>query len=187
MADGQRGRLVLVVGPSGVGKDSVIDGARAALAGRDDIAFPHRVITRAAGLGGEDYVAVSPESFTAMQARGDFALSWPAHGLQYGIPVSVEADLAAGRQVVINVSRAVIDAARQRYPGLLVVLITASPEILRRRLVARGRENAAEIEERLSRAAAYTLHGPDIVVLNNDGALADTVARFTGLLQKTPA
>lgn len=187
MGPAQRGRLVLVVGPSGVGKDSVIDGARAALAGRADVVFPHRVITRAAGLGGEDYVAVSPQAFAAMQARGDFALSWPAHDLQYGIPAAIDADLAAGRQVVINVSRAVIDAARARYPGLLVVLITASPEVLRRRLVGRGRENPAEIEERLSRAAAFTLAGSDVVVLNNDGALVETIARFVALLQEAPA
>lgn len=187
MMGGQSGRLVLVVGPSGVGKDSVLDGARAALAGRDDVVFPHRVITREAGLGGEDYVAVSPQTFAAMQARGDFALSWAAHDLQYGIPATIDADLAAGKQVVINVSRAVIDATRTKYPGLLVVLITATPDILRRRLTARGRETPAEIEERLARAAAFKLAGPDVVVLNNDGALADTVARFTGLLQKTPA
>ena len=181
------GRLVLVVGPSGVGKDSVIDGARAALAGRADVVFPHRVVTRPAGLGGEDYIAATEQDFAAMQARGGFALSWAAHDLHYGIPAAIEADLAAGRQVVINVSRAVIDAARARYPGLLVVLITASPDVLRRRLTARGRETPAEIEERLSRAGAFTLSGSDVVVLNNDGALADSVARFVGLLQKAPA
>jgi phosphonate metabolism protein PhnN/1,5-bisphosphokinase (PRPP-forming) len=187
MDPAHRGRLVLVVGPSGVGKDSVIDGARAALVGRADIVFPHRVITRAAGLGGEDYIAVSPQDFATMQARGDFALSWAAHDLQYGIPRGIEAELAAGRQVVINVSRAVIDAARARYPGLLVVLITASPDVLRQRLTARGRESAAGIEERLVRAAAFVLAGPDVVVLNNDGALADTVACFVAVLQKSPA
>src|SRR3546814_16504362 len=114
MMGGQSGRLVLVVGPSGVGKDSVIDGARAALAGRDDVVFPHRVITRAAGLGGEDYVAVSPQAFAAMRARGDFALSWAEHDLHYGIPATIDADLASAQQVVINASPAVIDAARAK-------------------------------------------------------------------------
>jgi len=187
MAQMRRGRLVLVVGPSGVGKDSVIDGARAALAGHADVVFPHRRITRAPGLGGEDYTAVSEADFAAMQARGDFALSWTAHGLHYGIPKDIEADLAAGRQVVINVSRAVVDTARRQYPGLLAVLVTASPDVLRRRLTARGRETPAEIEERLARAAAFTLSGPDVAVLNNDGALADTVAAFVALLEQAPA
>jgi ribose 1,5-bisphosphokinase len=178
------GRLVLVTGPSGVGKDSLLDGARAALAGRDDIVFPRRVITRAAGLGGEDYVAVSEADFAAKAASGDFALHWPAHGLHYGIPASIDADLAAGRQVVVNVSRAVIDAARARYPSLLVLAINASPDVLRARLQARGRETPAEIEERLQRAAAYRLQGPDVVTLNNDGPLAEGVAAFVALLEK---
>lgn len=178
-----QGRLVLVTGPSGVGKDSLLDGARAALAGRSDILFPHRMITRAAGLGGEDYVAVSEADFAAMAANGDFALHWPAHGLHYGIPASIDADLAAGRQVVVNVSRAVIDQARARYPNLLVLAINASPDVLRARLQKRGRESAAEIEERLQRAAAYRLDGPDVVQLNNDGPLAEGIAAFVTQLE----
>lgn len=178
------GRLVLVTGPSGVGKDSLLDGAHAALRDRADIVFPRRMVTRAPGLGGEDYIAVSEVDFAAMAARGDFALHWPAHGLHYGIPASIDADLAAGRQVVVNVSRAVIDAARLKYPGLLVLAINASPDVLRKRLQARGRETPAEIEERLQRAAAYRLEGPDVVQLNNDGPLADGIAAFVGLLEK---
>ncbi len=178
-----QGRLVLVTGPSGVGKDSLLDGARAALAGRDDIVFPRRVITRAAGLGGEDYVAVSEADFAAMAAAGDFALHWPAHGLHYGIPAGIDADLAAGRQVVVNVSRAVIDQARAKYPNLLVLAINASPEVLRARLLKRGRESVADIEERLQRAAAYRLDGADVVQLNNDGPLAEGIAAFAALLE----
>jgi len=178
------GRLVLVTGPSGVGKDSLLDGARAALAHRSDIVFPRRLVTRAPGLGGEDYIAISEADFAARAAGGDFALHWPAHGLHYGIPAAIDADLAAGRQVVVNVSRAVIDAARRKYPGLLVLAINASPDVLRRRLQARGRETPAEIEERLQRAAAYRLDGPDVVQLNNDGPLAEGVARFVALLEK---
>jgi phosphonate metabolism protein PhnN/1,5-bisphosphokinase (PRPP-forming) len=179
-----RGRLVLVVGPSGVGKDSLLDGARAALAGRSDIVFPRRMVTRAPGLGGEDYIAVSETDFAAMAARGDFALHWPAHGLHYGVPAGIEADLAAGRQVVVNVSRAVIDAARRKYPGLLVLAINASPAVLRQRLQQRGRETADEIEERLQRAAAYRLDGADVVQISNDGPLADGIAAVVAQLEK---
>lgn len=178
------GRLVLVVGPSGVGKDSILDGARSRLAGRRDIVFPRRFVTRAPGLGGEDYIPVSETDFAAMVARDEFALHWPAHGLQYGIPATIAGDLAAGRQVVINVSRTVIDQARRAYPGLLVIVITATPAILRQRLEARGRESQAEIEERLRRAAAFAVSGNDVAVLANDVALADSVARFVGLLDR---
>lgn len=178
------GRLVLVTGPSGVGKDSLLDGLRAALAGRSDIVFPRRVITRAAGLGGEEYQAVSEAEFAAMLAKGAFALFWPAHGLQYGIPASIDADLDAGRQVVVNASRGVIDEARAKYPGLLVLAINASPDVLRARLQGRGRESAADIESRLERAAAFRLTGKDVATLNNDGPLAEGVAALVALLQK---
>ncbi len=181
---GRGGRLVLVVGPSGVGKDSVLDGARAALKDNPDVVFPRRVVTRAPGLGGEDYIPATESDFAAQAQRGGFALHWPAHGLHYGIPKSIDGDLAAGRQVVVNVSRGSIDEARRKYPGLLVIGITASPEVLRRRLEQRGRESPAEIEERLGRAAAFRLQGDDVVILNNDGALADTVQAFLALLQK---
>lgn len=184
MTAAQAGRLVLVTGPSGVGKDSLLDGARAALAGRSDFVFPRRYITRAPGLGGEDYIPVAESEFAAMAARGTFALHWAAHGLQYGVPAEIDAGLAAGRQVVVNVSRAVIDEARRKYAGLLVLAINASPDVLRRRLQARGRESAAEIEQRLQRAAAFRLEGPDVVALSNDGPLADGVAALVGLLQK---
>lgn len=180
------GRLILVVGPSGVGKDAVIDGARAALKERSDVVFPRRYITRPSGLAGEDYIGITEEEFAVKKNQGDFALSWGAHGLHYGIPASVISDWKAGRQVVINVSRAVIDQARQKFPGLIVVLITASPDVLRARLIKRGRETPAEIEERLARAAAFTLSGDDVVVLNNDGALADTVRQFLALLEQQP-
>jgi len=179
----RRGRLVLVVGPSGVGKDSLLDAARAALRTDPMVVFPRRVVTRPPGLPGEDYIAMTEADFAAAKADGAFALDWPAHNLHYGIPNSIEADLAAGREVVINVSRGVLDEARRRYPGLLVLLINASPAILRQRLQQRGRESPAEIEERLQRAAAFTLTGPDVVRLDNDGPLAETAARFVALLK----
>ncbi len=177
------GRLVLVVGPSGVGKDSVLAASRAALSGDAGIVFPRRVVTRAPELGGEDYLAVSEADFAAAATRGDFALHWGAHGLYYGIPATIRDDLAAGRQVVVNVSRAILDSARRDFANLLVVSVTASPALLRQRLEARGRESLAEITARLARAAAFQISGADVVELRNDGALDESVARFIALLQ----
>lgn len=180
------GRLVLVVGPSGVGKDAIIDGARAALRGRADIVFPRRVISRPAGSAGEDHIPVTPAEFAAMAEKGGFAIQWAAHGRHYGIPAAIEADLAAGRQVVVNVSRAVVEELRRRFPGLLILSITAKPETLRQRLIRRGRETLPEIEERVARAAAYEMTGADVTVIDNDGPLGTAVARFVAQLDAPP-
>lgn len=69
------GRMIAVVGPSGVGKDSVMAGIVAAM---PDISLVRRIITRAPGLGGEQYDAVSVSEFEEMKAAGQFALDWGA-------------------------------------------------------------------------------------------------------------
>jgi ribose 1,5-bisphosphokinase len=179
MPDGRR--LVLVVGASGVGKDSVLDGTRAAFRADPRVVFVRRVITRPAGSGGEDHIAATSEEFAALRDSGAFSLHWPANGLAYGLPRRMDDDLAAGRVVVANVSRQVLDEARRRYPGLTVCEVTASTGTLRARLMARGRESPAEIDARLARAGAPTA-GRDVVSLANDGDLADAVAGFARLI-----
>lgn len=176
------GRLTLIVGPSGVGKDSLLAAAREALRNDATIVFPRRVVTRAPDLGGEDYIAMSEADFEAECRRGGFAVHWLAHGLRYGLPIAIEADLRAGRQVVVNVSRAIIAEARRAYPGLLVIAVTAPTALLRQRLEARGRESAAEITQRLARAGAFDLGGDGVVELSNDGPLEQGAAKLVALL-----
>ena len=108
------GALVLVVGPSGAGKDTLISYARARLAGRDDVCFARRIVTRAADATLEDHDTLSPEAFAERAARGDFALHWRAHGLCYALPACVDEALAAGRTVVANVSRGAVEARLSR-------------------------------------------------------------------------
>ena len=174
--------LYLVVGPSGAGKDTLIAGAQAALAGDPRFAFPRRVITRPREAGGEDHEPASAEAFAAAEAAGAFALAWDAHGQRYGIPRRIEADLAAGRQVIVNVSRAVIADARRRYGPVRVIVVTAPADVLARRLARRDRETAPEIAERLARMAAAPIEGPDVVEINNSGSVAEGVGAFLAAL-----
>lgn len=176
------GRLIAVVGPSGVGKDSVIDGI---IAARPDIGRVRRVLTRAPGLGGEDYDARTPEQFLTEAANGAFCLHWEAHGLHYGLPADVASDVAAGAIRVANLSRAVLGQASKVFDGFVVLNITADPEVLAQRLQARGRESADDISRRLARQVDAFPDGIDIVTLQNDGPLEDTVARALAALGLT--
>ena len=174
------GRLVLVVGPSGVGKDTLIEAAK----NLDlcDVRIVKRDITRSADLGGEDYASVSEADFARRESAGRYALSWRAHGLGYGVPGDILEDLAAGQTVVANVSRTVLPEARQRFRNLVVVSVIASSEVIRARLKARGRESDAEIEARVSRAAEFVVEGADVVELCNDGPREQAVTAFIALL-----
>jgi ribose 1,5-bisphosphokinase len=178
-----RGTLFLVVGPSGAGKDTLIEGARAALKGDPRFVFPRRAITRSQTAGGEDNETMAPGAFAAAMAAGAFALAWRAHGLRYGIPVAIEAALAQGRHAVVNVSRAVIPEARQRYQPLRIVEVWAPVEALARRLAARARESGAEIAERLARASPVAVEGADVTRIATTGSAAESLAMFLEILR----
>ncbi len=174
------GRLFAVVGPSGAGKDTLIAAAAEA---RPDLVVARRVITRPESAGGEDFTGVDVARFAAMQASGAFALVWQAHGLSYGIPASIEAALLAGRDVVFNGSRAALLQAALRFPAMKVIVVTASPEVLARRLAGRGRESAADIAQRLARSVFALPGGIAATEVPNGGTLAEGTARFLAALQ----
>jgi len=174
MSSGARGTLFLIVGPSGAGKDTLLHGARAALAEDRLIVFARRAITRPPtppGSGGEEHEPLAEPDFEHAHASGAFAMHWTAHGgIRYGIRIGIEDDLATGRDVVASVSRRVVDGARERYrPLLRIVEITASPSVLAERLMRRGREDRAAIEARLARASALSVDGTDVLRIDNSG------------------
>ena len=148
--------LILIVGPSGAGKDTLLNGARASLAGHARFRFVRRVITRPGDMGEEEHESVSQQEFQVRKEAGDFALTWRAHGLHYGIPADIALDLAQGRVVIANVSRAVVAEAAERFHAA-VIEITAPSDVLARRLLARGREDAVDVARRLSRSIELPL------------------------------
>ena len=166
------GRLIAVVGPSGVGKDSVMAGLVSA---RPGLRVVRRVITRAADAGGEDFEPVNLVEFERRAAAGDFLLDWPAHGLRYGIPATVQDDLAKG-DVLANLSRGVLAQAQALLPQVIVLSLTARPDTLAARLGARGREDGADMAARLARPAPDLPPGLTVLTIANDGPLAETVA-----------
>jgi phosphonate metabolism protein PhnN/1,5-bisphosphokinase (PRPP-forming) len=163
------GGLALVVGPSGVGKDSLIGYARARLCGDRRFVFARRLVTRTAADPNEDYEACAPQAFEAAAAAGRLALWWHAHDTAYGLRRDILDDIARGGVVVANVSRGAVGAARDLVPRVLVVRAAASPEVLSGRLLRRGRETGDRIRERIAREMLVpALEGP-VVTIDNDG------------------
>jgi ribose 1,5-bisphosphokinase len=166
------GRLVVVVGPSGAGKDTLIATARARLAGNASFVFPLRLVTRTA-TAAEDHLTISDGDFARGVSRGEFAFWWEAHGLKYALPAALDTDLRAGRTVVCNVSRGIIAMLRLRYLQLSVVLVTAPAEVLAARLAGRGRTSDGDLAQRLGRAApSEAAFAPDHTI-ENVGAITE--------------
>lgn len=176
------GLLVAVVGPSGVGKDTLIEALAQV---RPDIVAVQRVITRAADAGGEEHLAVTDDAFGAQMSQGRFAFHWKAHGMRYAIPASITDDLAQGRVVVFNGSRKALPEIMHAYPRILVLMISASREVLAERLRARGREDASEIAARLSRADLEPPEGTVTIV--NDGKLDAALAQMLAAINRAMA
>jgi ribose 1,5-bisphosphokinase len=163
------GRLVLVVGPSGAGKDTLIDIVRAVCRDEVGVVFPRRVVTRPSSAA-EDHDTISPAAFDQAAANAAFALWWAAHGLKYGIPAAIDDDIRAGRTVVCNVSRTVIGSVRERYARVTVVLVTAPQEILAARLRERGRGSDGSVADRIQRSVSADSELNADVVIENIGA-----------------
>ncbi len=170
------GALVLVVGPSGAGKDTLLGAAQGMLADEKRVVFPRRAVTRESSAF-ENNEAITRADFDRAVAAGQYALWWLAHEHGYGIARAIDDDIAANRIVVVNASRTIIGEARSRYQRLAVVLITAPDDVLARRLAARGRDSDGDLSGRLQRASLATESEPDLVI-SNVGAVDDGARRL---------
>ena len=177
------GAFVAVAGPSGVGKDTVINYARQQLIGQRQFVFVRRVITRTAHASSEDHDTLLPQDFAAALQSGAFSLVWQAHGLSYALPRSVDADIAAGRVVVANISRQIIDDLKARYEQFVLVVVSAHRDVIAARLKARGRESDAEIVARLNRIAVEDTVRYEAIRLENSGPPERAGDRFISILE----
>ena len=163
------GKLVLVVGPSGAGKDTLLGLAKAACADDPGIVFPRRVITRPASAS-EDNEEASAGTFQEAVERGHFAVHWDAHGHRYALSRAIDDDIRAGRTVVANVSRTVIAKMRRAYADIVVVSITAPPNVLAERIALRARGSDGRHDQRLNRTVEDASAAPDVTIVNVSSA-----------------
>lgn len=176
------GRLIVVVGASGVGKDSLIAYARERLAELPALMFVQRVVTREGSASAEDHAVMTTEAFDETERAGGFAVSWHAHGLRYGLPVEICSHLDGGGIAVANGSRAALAAIRQRFPDCVIVNVSARPDILAQRLADRGRESGEDIQQRLQRAVAPFDYPDGTIDIDNSGPLEQAGDRFLSIV-----
>lgn len=180
-------KLLYFMGPSGAGKDSLLDWLRQHLPADLPVQWARRTISRPAAPGGEAHESTTPDAHAALQVADAFALHWKANGLAYGVRHAELAPLAQGRWLLVNGSRAYLPEALLRYPALVAVHITASPDVLRRRLHARGRESTGEVEQRVLRALQFEAPpGAASIEVRNDGTLDDAGLALLQALAQLP-
>lgn len=179
----ERGRLVLVVGPSGAGKDSILQYAKDRFAGNDAFVFPRRLITRISDAT-EDHESIDATAFEDLLVEGRLVLHWQAHGLGYGIRKDIDNLLEMGRIVSVNVSRTILGETAQRYPTAVIVEISASAAIRAARIAARGRETATDATLRTQRTVPVPATTLPAHIIRNEGNIAGAGDAFCAVLQE---
>jgi ribose 1,5-bisphosphokinase len=154
------------------------------LAGKD-LVFAHRYITRSADAGGENFVSLSEAEFALRQAKALFLFAWQSHGLHYAVGQEIQHWLRQDLSVVMNGSRAYLDQAQsiadQQGILLVPVWIHCDASVLAQRLIARGRESAEEIAERLTRAQSYQAP-PSALIIDNSTDFDSALTQLLTLL-----
>ena len=179
--------MIYTVGPSGAGKDSVLDWLKAHLPPDASVHFARRSITRRAHISGEQHEAMTGQEFAQASDDGAFAMRWTANGLDYGVRLTELQGPLGTRWVIVNGSRGYLPEACQQYPNLVVLHISASAEVLQTRLLARGRETSAEVRARLNRVPPLN-YPPNIEVLeiHNNTTLHDAGQQLMLALSALP-
>ena len=181
------GLLFAVVGPSGAGKDSVINMARATFEHDPRVLFVRRVVSRPADAAAEDHEPVTEAEFAIREAAGTFCVAWRAHGLCYGIETSAVNHVRSGGIAVVNGSRRAMGGVLSCFPDVQVVEVSATPEVIAARLTARGRETKAEVDKRLRRSADAYPGAAGAIRIDNNGDLEAAGQQLTALIGRALA
>ncbi|KKK42077.1 hypothetical protein LCGC14_0882970 [marine sediment metagenome] len=165
------GFIFLLVGNSGSGKDSIISGVMSKYpSSLKKLYSPKRYITRPPSEF-EENISLIHEEFKDMQKKGSFALEWHIYGLNYGVSVEIEEWLKNGHPVIINVSRIIVEKAREKYKNIRVIFVEVPLDITIKRLKNRKRETDELLKERIDRARKNQKFPEADFIVDNSGDL----------------
>ncbi len=179
--------LIVISGPSGVGKDSVVQRMQ-------ERGYPfHFVVTttsrppRPGEVHGVDYYFFSREEFEAMIEHDELLEHAIVYGQHKGIPrAQVQEALASGQDVVMRLDVQGAATIRRIVPeAVLIFLSASSDEELYNRLRARHTESEEELRLRIAKAREEMRHLPefDYLVINREGHLDEAVDRIWAIIQ----
>jgi len=178
------GILVLVVGNSGSGKDSIIsEVVKRFPSNLNVIQLTQRYITRPSSET-EDNIAITPEVFKEMSRQKKFALEWHIYDLDYGVPIDIDDWLKKGHPVIVNVSRTIVKKARSIYRNILVVFISVPFDITLKRVKERARESGKLLQERIQRAKENQTFPEANFIVDNSGELEIAIDQFLSCLMR---
>ncbi len=165
-------RIILIVGPSGAGKDTLINAVR----GKVDANIVTRYITRPPDEFEQNYY-VDKDAFLILKQNDFFFITWEAHSNFYGIPLN---QIERGINI-ISVSRTVISKFEEKFEDTITVEITAPKELIVKRLIKRHRESKKEIEKRLERYF-IEIKAKKLITFENKEKLSESIKKFKDLI-----
>lgn len=172
-------QIVLIVGASGTGKDSLLRSARSYYQNDPRFCFARRYITRPADAN-EDNFYIDRAGFQILKNHGYFITDWSANGNLYGIPWSATENCPEAT-LFCSVSRTAIRSFEKQFPQVSAIQITARPEMLLDRLTKRGREDSDAIKKRIARAQE-PCRAKNLILFDNTAPLSKTTISFIDLL-----
>lgn len=173
-------QLILLVGPSGSGKDTLLRAARQQFHGSCELHFVRRYITRPPDANEDNYY-VDSTCFDVLKGNGFFVSCWRAHGNAYGVPRHALAGNGGHQKLLCSISRGAIADFEKFHDHVTVLQITAPRELLKKRLLGRGREQKEDVEKRLQRATR-PVHARKLITFDNSTGIDQSQRDFIALL-----
>jgi ribose 1,5-bisphosphokinase len=159
----------MIVGPSGSGKQALID---AVLAARPDIGRAPLIVSAQNSNNTCVVGSVSPDRFLHYKRRDMFALQWDSDGFRYGLTHDAAKKLRDGESLILSSDSSIIDDAKALYPNVQVIYITARMDVLRRRLASMAFGTDTEIDMHLAQSARMRPRKQDFVTVDTSDSIA---------------